>query len=156
LREHLAADARIVSTSSALHSRGALNFDNLQLESRFSGMRAYANSKLCNVLFTRELARRLRGASITANCFHPGFVATRFGSSSGGPLEALLRLGKYFASTPRQGAQTMIYLALAPEVAGVTGKYFANCAAVEPSPAAQDEAAAMRLWDVSMQLTGVG
>ncbi|MGA2778762.1 MAG: SDR family oxidoreductase [Steroidobacteraceae bacterium] len=155
LRERFAAHARIVSTASALHLRAALDFDDLQLENSFSGMRAYANSKLCNILFTRELAKRLRGTTITANCFHPGFVATRFGSGSGGPFGALLRLGKYFASTPKAGAQTMIYLALAPEVAGLSGKYFANCAPLEPSPAASDDACAARLWDESVKLTGV-
>ncbi len=155
LRDRFAPGARIVSTASAMHTRGALNFDDLQSTRNFSGMRAYANSKLCNILFTRELARRLRGTTITANCFHPGFVATRFGSSSGGPFEFLLRLGKYFASTPRQGAQTMIYLAFAPEVAEVSGGYFANCVAVDPSPAARDDASAKRLWEISAKLSGV-
>ena len=94
-----------------------LDFDDLQSEKGYGAIKAYGRSKLCNILFTRELARRLRGTAVTANCLHPGFVATRFADESGGPLSYLTRVAKLFAISPARGADTIIYLASAPDVA---------------------------------------
>jgi NAD(P)-dependent dehydrogenase (short-subunit alcohol dehydrogenase family) len=144
--------SRIVNTASAAHLRARLDFDDLQGERRYSAMRAYSRSKLCNILFTRELARRLRGTGVAANCLHPGFVATRFGDQAGGLIGGLLRLAKSFAVTPDKGAETIIYLASAPEAATTSGGYFFERRLVGASAAAQDDAAARRLWEISETL----
>lgn len=158
------APARVVSTSSDAHEAGTFDIQDLQSEKAFRGnlgdslryggpgFKVYGRSKLFNILFTRELARRLAGKEVTANCFHPGFVATRFGDQSGGWISFAIRIGKRFALSPQQGAETLIYLATSPEVAGETGKYFAKCHAVQPSLAAQDDAAARQLWEESTRL----
>jgi NAD(P)-dependent dehydrogenase (short-subunit alcohol dehydrogenase family) len=143
------AGARVISTSSSAHASGKLNFEDLQSEKTYSGFRAYATSKLCNLLFTRELARRLAGTGVTANCLHPGFVASRFGSQSGGLIQFISPVAKLFAVTPKQGAETIIYLATSPQVAGMTGLYFYKRKPINTSPAAQDDGAAMRLWAAS-------
>jgi len=155
LCKHLVSGSRIINTASGLHARGALDFSDLQMTRGYGGMQAYANSKLCNVLFTRELARRLAGSGITANCHHPGFVSTRFGSGNHGPAAWALTVAKYFALTPRKGAQTMIHLATSPEVAAISGAYFVKSAEVEPSRAAIDDSAAQRLWAESVALSGI-
>jgi NAD(P)-dependent dehydrogenase (short-subunit alcohol dehydrogenase family) len=148
--------ARIVSTASHAHKRAKLDFNDLQSEKHFSGFGMYDRSKLMNILFTRELARRLEGTGVTANCLHPGFVATRFADASGGLVSAMIRGAKTFALTPEEGAKTIVYLATAPEVAKVSGKYFHLCKEVLPSDEAQKDADARRLWDVSLQLSGLG
>jgi NAD(P)-dependent dehydrogenase (short-subunit alcohol dehydrogenase family) len=157
LRERLSASgaARIISTASAAHLRANLDFDDLQSAKSFGAMRAYGRSKLCNVLFTRELARRLHGTQVTANCLHPGFVATRFADESGGLISRMAWLAKFFAITPAEGAQTIIYLASSPEVANVTGKYFYKCHPTTPSPPALDDRAALALWQRSATLAGI-
>ena len=108
LRETLlaSAPARIINTASAAHKGARLDFDDLQLAKGFGPMKAYGRSKLCNILFTRELARRLHGTGVTANCLHPGFVATRFGDESGGLISRFVGLAKLFAISPEQGAET--------------------------------------------------
>ena len=141
--------ARVVSTASDAHKAGRLDFDDLQAERRYSPFAAYGASKLCNILFTRELARRLGGTSVTANCLHPGFVATRFGDRSGGLVQALMPLAMVFAISPQKGADTLTYLASSSEVEGVTGRYFYKRRPVEPSAAARDDDAAARLWAAS-------
>jgi NAD(P)-dependent dehydrogenase (short-subunit alcohol dehydrogenase family) len=108
-----------------------------------------------NILFTRELARRLEGTGVSANSLHPGFVNTRFGEASGGLMSLALRGAKKFALTPEDGAKTIVYLATSPEVAGVSGKYFHDCKVVAPTAEAQNDADAKRLWDVSAQLAGL-
>jgi NAD(P)-dependent dehydrogenase (short-subunit alcohol dehydrogenase family) len=118
-------------------------------------MRAYSRSKLCNILFTRELARRLHGTGVTANCLHPGFVATRFADESGGLISPLAWLAKFFAISPVEGAQTIIYLASSPQVANVTGKYFYKCRPTTPSAPALDDRAALALWRRSATLAGM-
>ena len=149
--------ARIVSTSSDAHKSGRLDFDDLQAEKKFSGMRAYGTSKLCNILFTRELARRLAGTGVTANCLHPGFVATGFGDNTDGLVGfAFGMLKKVAAITPEDGAKTIIYLASSPEVASQSGGYYYKCAPLAPTAAAQNDADAKRLWEVSAQIAGVG
>jgi NAD(P)-dependent dehydrogenase (short-subunit alcohol dehydrogenase family) len=115
-------------------------------------MRAYSCSKLCNILFTRELARRLQGTGVTANCLHPGFVGTRFADESGGLISRFAWLAKFFAISPAEGAQTIIYLASSPEVANVTGKYFYKFRPTTPSAAALDDRAAFALWERSAVL----
>jgi NAD(P)-dependent dehydrogenase (short-subunit alcohol dehydrogenase family) len=152
----MGAGARIVSTASDAHKGAKLDFSDLQSANRYSGFAVYGRSKLCNILFTRELARRLRGTGITANCFHPGFVATRFGNESGGALSLGIRAAKTFALTPEQGAQTMVYLANSPDVAEVSGGYFVKCKMATPTREAQNDADARRLWDISAESSGVG
>jgi NAD(P)-dependent dehydrogenase (short-subunit alcohol dehydrogenase family) len=147
--------ARIVSTASDAHRRAKLDFGDLQLEKGYSGFGMYGRSKLMNILFTRELARRLAGSGVTANCLHPGFVATRFADASGGLISLVVKGAKKFALTPAEGAKTLIYLASSPEVDGVTGKYFEKCKEATPTAEAQNDADARRLWEISLQLTGL-
>jgi NAD(P)-dependent dehydrogenase (short-subunit alcohol dehydrogenase family) len=116
---------------------------------------AYGASKLANVLFTRELARRLVATGVTANCLHPGFVASRFGDNAGGVFKLIFPLAKrLFAITPEKGAETIVYLASSPEVEGVSGLYFDKCRPRTPSAAAQSDADAARLWAESERLLG--
>ena len=147
------ANARVVTTSSDAHHRAELDLEDLMFEDgRFRAWRAYGNSKLCNILFTRELARRLDGTGVTANSFHPGFVATRFGDQSGGLVAFGVRIAKRFALTPQQGAETLIYLASSPEVQGVTGEYFVRCHRATPTVAARDDEMARRLWEETARI----
>jgi len=157
LRERLLASgaARIVNTASAAHQGATLDFDDLQSAKSFSPMKVYSCSKLCNILFTRELARRLHGAGVTENCLHPGFVATRFADESGGLISRFAWLAKFFAISPAEGAQAIIYLASSPEVADVTGKYFYKCRPTMPSASALDDRAALALWERSAALAGM-
>ncbi|MGA9796023.1 MAG: SDR family oxidoreductase [Rhizomicrobium sp.] len=152
----LKAGARIVSTASDAHKAAKLNFDDLQSQNGYFGFSAYGKSKLCNILFTRELAKRLVGSGITANCLHPGFVGTRFGDQSGGFLPGLIKFAKNFALTPEQGAQTIIYLASSPDVEGKSGGYYVKSRLATPSREAQKDADAKRLWDISAKISGVG
>jgi NAD(P)-dependent dehydrogenase (short-subunit alcohol dehydrogenase family) len=157
LRERLlaSAPARIVSTASAAHQGAKLDFDDLQAAHGFSPMRAYGRSKLCNILFTRELARRLSGKGVTANCLHPGFVATRFGDGSGGIVSGVVRVAKLFAISPQQGAQTIVYLASAPEVANVSGGYYYKCLPAQPTTEARNDEDAKRLWMESATIAAI-
>jgi len=151
-----ASPARVVSTASDAHKGYTLDFDDLQAEKGYSAIRAYGRSKLCNILFTRELARRWSGAGVTANCLHPGFVATRFGDSSGGFLSSVVRIGKtLFAITPEKGAETIVYLASSPDVAAISGEYFYKCRPATPTAGGRDDAAASRLWNESAKLAGI-
>jgi NAD(P)-dependent dehydrogenase (short-subunit alcohol dehydrogenase family) len=140
--------------SSRARRGGHLDFDDLQAKRSYSGFRVYSSSKLANVLFTRELSRRLveRGVQVTANCLHPGVIASGFGRNNGGVLGLLIRAAAPFMTTPEKGARTTVYLASAPEVAGVTGQYFKNQRVTRPSRAAEDGVAARRLWDESEKL----
>jgi NAD(P)-dependent dehydrogenase (short-subunit alcohol dehydrogenase family) len=146
------APSRIVSVSSGAHFYGKVEFDNLQGEREYKGVPAYSNSKLENVLFTRELARRLEGTKVTANCLHPGAVATSIFRNTPKPIEWLI---KAFTMSPEKGAETSIYLASSPEVEGITGKYFEKKHEKYPSRTAQDDELARNLWEVSEQLTGL-
>ena len=121
-----------INTASASHQGATLDFDDLQSAKSFGAVKAYGRSKLCNILFTRELARRLRGTGVTANCLHPGFVATRFGDQSGGLISHFTWFAKFFAISPAKGAETIIYLASSPEVAETTGQYFYKCRRLRP------------------------
>ncbi len=147
------APARIVNVASEAHRSVTLDFDDLQEEKRFSGWTAYRRSKLCNILFTRELARRLAGSGVTANCIHPGFCATGFGENTGTGYRFGLRLLKTFlAISPEKGARTLTYAVSAPELADVTGAYFAKSKTATPSAAARDDESAKRLWEASERL----
>jgi NAD(P)-dependent dehydrogenase (short-subunit alcohol dehydrogenase family) len=149
--------ARIVSTASDAHKGAKLDFGDLQTAKGYSGFPVYGRSKLANILFNRELARRIEGTGVTANCLHPGFVATRFGDQSGGIVAFAIRAVKPVgAISPEKGAQTMIYLASSPDVANVSGQYFYKCEIATPTKEAQDDASARRLWDESAKIAGVG
>lgn len=154
------APARIVNVSSRAHmSAGGsgLDFDDLQSKRSYSGFAVYARSKLANILFTTELARRLAGTRVTANALHPGVVATGFAADGDAPglFGWVVKLGRPFLLTPEKGARTSIHLASAPELEDVTGRYFAKCREETPSAAARDGAAARRLWEESERLVGL-
>jgi retinol dehydrogenase-14 len=150
------APARVVTVSSGAHTMGRIDFDDLEGERSYSGMRAYSQSKLANLLFTYELARRLGAGSVTANALHPGMVRTGFGAEDAGTLQRLFTpLMRPFMKSPAQGAATSIYLASSPEVEGVTGCYFAGSKRKESSKRSDDGATAARLWQVSAELVGV-
>ncbi len=151
------APARIVNVASMVHWWGKIDFNDLQGVERYNLGKAYNQSKLANVLFTNELARRLEGTGIDVNCVHPGLVATDFSREYTG-FKGLManKLWRSFMRSPEQGADTVIYLASSPDAAGVTGKYFANRRAVRSSKASHDPALARRLWEVSERLTGLG
>jgi retinol dehydrogenase 12 len=157
LRERLSASApaRIINTASAAHQGATLDFDDLQSAKSFGAMKSYSRSKLCNILFTRELARRLGNTGVTTNCLHPGFVATRFGDQSGALMSWVVWLAKSFAISPAKGAQTIIYLASSPDVATKTGQYFYESVPALPSPAARDDRSALLLWQRSAALAGI-
>ena len=151
------APSRVVVVSSDAHkgARKGLDFDDLQSERRYRWMDAYSKSKLANIYFARELARRLDGTGVTSNSLHPGFVRSEFGR--GGDLGTLYGWGiRYlagpFAISPAKGARTSVYLASSPEVAGVSGEFFFKCKPGSLSAAAQDDDAARRLWDVTEEL----
>jgi NAD(P)-dependent dehydrogenase (short-subunit alcohol dehydrogenase family) len=148
--------ARIVCTASGAYRRAQLDFDDLQSKKSATSFARYERSKLMNILFTRELARRLQGTHVTANCLHPGFVATRFGESSSGVTSLLLKYAKKLALSPEQGARTLTYLASSADVAQLTGSYFYKCKPARLMKQARNDEDARRLWDVSVSLSGVG
>ena len=156
-RLRASAPARVVTVSSGAQAMGTLDFGDLQGEQDYSGQRAYNQSKLANVMFTYELARRLAGSGVTANVLHPGVVRTDFGrEDSKGWMRLMLPVVRPFMKNPERGAATSIYLASSAEVEGVTGRYFANGKPTASSKASQDGAAVARLWDVSAELVGLG
>lgn len=152
------APSRIVNVASTAHkgARRGLDFDDLQSARKYSGMQVYSKSKLANIYFTSSLARRLAGTGVTANCLHPGTVATRYGrdGDARGVLGFGIKIASPFFLTPEKGARTSIYLASSPEVSEVSGKYFVKCKVRSPSKVARDDAAAERLWQVSEDLVG--
>ena len=147
------APARIVNVASTAHARGKIAFDDLQGAQKYSGWAAYSQSKLANIMFTYALARRLEGKGVTANCLHPGVVATGFGHNTPGFISTLLNLARPFLITPDKGAATSIYLASSPEVAAVSGQYFDKCKPVRSSALSYDVAAQERLWEISEKQT---
>ncbi len=150
------APARIVNVASRAHLGARLDFDDLQLAHGFDGWTAYRRSKLCNILFTRELARRLAGSGVTANALHPGFVASGFGDNNDGMFRFGLALAKRLvAISPERGALTSVHVAAASELDGVSGRYFVHSRPATPSAAAQDDDAAQRLWQASASLAGL-
>jgi NAD(P)-dependent dehydrogenase (short-subunit alcohol dehydrogenase family) len=154
-RLRASAPARVVVVASQAHkmARRGLRFDDLQSIRHYRGFDAYSRSKLANLYFTRELARRLAGTGVTANAAHPGYVASRFGRDGDMRFEPVLRLGAtLLAVSAEEGARTSVYLASSPEVEGVTGGYYAKCRPAAMSRAALDDVAARRLWTVSESL----
>jgi len=149
------APARIINVSSLLHSRAEMNFEDLQASKAYDLMNAYGQSKLANILFTYELAKRLEGSGVTVNALHPGIVATNLGSNNEGFKSKIWRVINKFGISPEEGAKTSIYLATSPEVANVTGKYFEKCKAVPSSKESYDKNASEKLWCISAELTGI-
>jgi len=146
--------ARIVSVSSTAHSRGVIDFNDLQMERHYRGYDAYASTKLMNILFTHELARRLEGSGLTANCLHPGVIRTGLMRGVSPVLHALWQsMGKFFKQ-PSEGAETPVYLATSPEVEGVSGKYFRYCREFGTSRESYDRDVQLRLWEESERLSG--
>lgn len=144
--------ARIINVSSIGHKWGRLNREDLQLEKSYNGWTSYFQSKLANVLFTRELAKRLKGTQVTVNSLHPGSVKTELGRNLG-LLKLLFVPFQMFVKSAKSGAQTSIMLAVDPDIENVSGKYFADCAVAEESKAAQSDEAGIWLWKISERLT---
>lgn len=149
-----AAPARVVTVASSTHAASKIAWEDLQSEKGYWGWRAYGMSKLCNVLFTRALAAELQGTGVTANCVHPGYVASDF-LSKGGVWKVLKPAGNLFAVSEETGARRVVAVATAPELAGVSGAYFSRGRRVEPSAAARDPGQAARLWEASAKLCGL-
>ncbi len=140
------APARVITTSSAAHRGAAIPWGDMRAEGRYRGFQRYGQSKLANILFTAELARRLGGSGVTANCFHPGFVATGFGKNNGGLAAGAMSLAALLARRPEQGADTLVWLADAPQAGGFSGQYFVDRRPARPQPPV-DPADARRLWE---------
>jgi len=150
------APARIVNVSSDSHRSGSIQLDDLQAEKLYRPMRTYPQAKLAVVLFTYELARRLQGTGVTANCLHPGFVATNFAQSDGEPaVRPLVKLIGSFGTSPEKGAKTSIYLASSPDVEGVTGTYFVKSMPKRSATISYDESLQRQLWEQSAKLVNV-
>jgi NAD(P)-dependent dehydrogenase (short-subunit alcohol dehydrogenase family) len=147
--------ARIVNVASEAHRFGTINFDDLDGERRYRTFGAYSQSKLANILFSYELARRLAGTGVTVNSLHPGGIASGLWTNNGPFAQFIMKAGRPFLKTPQQGARSTIYLASSHEVEGVTGKYYSNCREKTSSRESYDVDIARRLWDVSAQMTGV-
>ena len=148
------APARIINVSSDLHQRASVKFDDLGGERSYGGVSSYGQSKLANILFTYELARRLEGTGVTVNCVHPGAVATNLARNNGLTTVAW-KLASTFMKSAETGARTQVYLASSPEVEGVTGKYFIDSKEARSSSESRDANVARRLWEVSAQMTGL-
>jgi NAD(P)-dependent dehydrogenase (short-subunit alcohol dehydrogenase family) len=150
-----APEARIINVASAAHRNGEFDPENLQLKDNYSTWKAYANSKLFNILFTVELANRLKGTGVTANCLHPGVIGSNFGSNAGWLIRVFWKIAGPFMKSNREGAETTIYLATSDEVKDVNGAYFKDSKVATPSKAATDKENAERLWELSEQLCGL-
>jgi NAD(P)-dependent dehydrogenase (short-subunit alcohol dehydrogenase family) len=149
------APARVVTVTSDAHSAARLDLSDPNLERGWDSWRSYANSKLANILFTRELARRLDGTGVTANCAHPGVVRTGFGREARPLLRLGVTIARPFMASPERGADTIVYLASSPDVEDQAGGYYVKRQRREPSAAARDDAAARKLWDLSETMTGL-
>jgi NAD(P)-dependent dehydrogenase (short-subunit alcohol dehydrogenase family) len=149
------APARVITTSSAAHQGARISFDDLNADRSYAGMgfARYGETKLANILFTTELARRLAGTGVTANCFHPGFVSTGFNRNNGGLMRLAMAGARLFARHPEQGAETLVWLAESPEAASLSGGYFIDQRQVTPAAAARDPDSAQHLWQVSEDQT---
>lgn len=146
------APARVVNVASIAHRTGTMDLEDPGFEKGYSIMKAYNRSKLGNVLFTRELARRLEGTGVTANCLHPGAVSTNIWSHAMWWARPFLSIAKYFMVTPEQGGDAIVFLATSPSVEGTTGGYYERNRLVFPSRLAQDDALAAKLWDLSAKM----
>lgn len=148
--------SRIVTTASSAHKGATIPFEDLQAAGHYAPMRAYGVSKLANILFTRTLAKRLQGTGVTATCLHPGFVRTQIGRGIDGAFgRFMFGVMSSLARSPEKGAQTLVYLASSPQVQGASGGYYFDCKEIAPSPAAQDDGVAERLWALSEKMVGI-
>jgi NAD(P)-dependent dehydrogenase (short-subunit alcohol dehydrogenase family) len=151
------APSRVVSVASEAHRMvSGIDFDDVEGKKSYRPLKSYSQSKLANVLFTRELCRRLEGSGVTANSLHPGFVATNFTAGKGLTFRVFQVGAKLFAITPEQGAKTTIYLASSPEVEGQSGGYYSKSKLAKPSAAARDDEAAQKLWELSQRMIQLG
>jgi NAD(P)-dependent dehydrogenase (short-subunit alcohol dehydrogenase family) len=146
------APARIVNTTSDAHFSGKMDFDDLQGEGSYGAMKSYSQSKLAQVLFTHELAEKLKGTGVTANCVHPGAVRTRWGDEAG-VLGIGIRLARPFMLSPEKGAETLIFVATSNEIEGVTGKYFTKKQVMDSSKESYSNEEAEKLWEISLKLS---
>ncbi len=149
------APARIVTTASGAHRRAHIPFSDLNAERSYRSFGRYGETKLANILFTSELARRLEGTRVTANCFHPGLVATGFNRNNGLLMDLGMTILKPVARSPQKGADTLVWLATSPDVANVSGRYFFDQQQKTPSPEAEDTETAARLWEISQRQCAV-
>ncbi|MGB1253656.1 MAG: SDR family oxidoreductase [Candidatus Promineifilaceae bacterium] len=150
------APARIVNVASAAHDVGTFNFDDYQRTKKYSAFQVYGESKMANILFTRELARRLADTGVTVNAVHPGFVATNFATNNGLLYKVGMRVvGRIFGRNTQHGAETSIHLASSPDVEGITGEYYADKKITKTHPFAEDVAAQKQLWELSEQLVSM-
>lgn len=149
------APSRVITVSSEARRGSKIDFDDLQSEKRYKGFGVYGMSKLANILFTYELAERLRGTGVVANCVHPGAVGTNFAQNNRGPITLLFRALKPFMRSPEQGADTIVYLAITPEAAWMTGKYLADRKVISSAEEPHDVLGQKRLWEESAKLTGL-
>ena len=150
------APARVVTVSSQVHSKSPLDFDDLRSDREYTASQVYRKTKLANILFTYELSRRLEGTNVTANCLHPGVIATKLlDDYMGGSHDAGFGSGESFGDSPEQGAAVVLYVASSPEIEGITGKHFHDNAVRETAPVTYDEEHARWLWDASAKLTGL-
>lgn len=147
--------ARIINVASVAHVYGKIHFEDINLEKKFSQIKAYGQSKLANILFTTELARRLDPNIVTANAMHPGTVASNFFDNDKGISKFVMTLARPFMKSPEKAAETVVYLATSPELEKVSGKYFFNCKEKKPKLGPQNEAIAEKLWDISSDLTNL-
>jgi Dehydrogenases with different specificities (related to short-chain alcohol dehydrogenases) len=150
-----APKARIVNVASEAQRMGKINFDDLQTKNGYTPMKAYSQSKLANIIFTFELAKRLKGTNITANCLHPGVVNTNFGKELKGFTGILFKLLSPFMRNADKGAETSIWLTTAPELEGISGKYYSNKKEIKSQPASYDAGIQKKLWEISEQMTNV-
>ena len=148
-------EARVVNVASHAHTGKKLDFEDLEMKRRYHPMQAYGRSKLANILFTKELSRRLKETGVTANALHPGWVATDIGKNNGWLVRAVIPLLQLNALSPKEGARTGIFLASSPQVVGLNGEYFMDCRISPPDPAALDLESAAKLWEASAEMTGL-
>jgi NAD(P)-dependent dehydrogenase (short-subunit alcohol dehydrogenase family) len=145
--------SRIITVSSEAQRWGNMDFEDLQSRRKYRGFPVYGMTKLANIMFTYELAERLKGTGVSATCLHPGTVSTNFGKNNSGLMTLFFRVAKPFMRSPEQGADTLIWLASSPEVEGVSGKYFSDRKEIEAKKVAYDPATRRTLWKISEDLT---
>lgn len=147
------APSRIINVASEAHRFHGIDFDNLQGEKGYSGLRAYDQSKLCNIFFTYELARHLEGTGVTANCLHPGMVDSNFGNTASLWFRLLMKIGKPILITTGRAARAIIYLATSPNIEGISGRYFIGRRSVKSSRISYDRDIQKKLWEISEKLS---